>query len=424
MPRKRRRAQLAPGVRWTDTGYRVEIRDKRLDGGRMDIALRVANRDDHETANALAAAIRTMIDRGEKATERALRARKIAPSDVLRAQRSGDWSELRGAYVSEETIYEAVSHTLADIEATQEAGTLREYEVVGRLLAAHFGEGRTLASVTTSDAENFLREPKATIDDQTWSPNRQTKVAVTAGRIWSDADRRARDAAKESGIGHQPLDNPWKEAKLPKIRQTRVEWVRIEEWGRLLDVNRGKPVAAVLALACRAGLRATEILNLRPDIDVDMDARVVHVQHRPGAHEWRPKTDHGVRDIPMADELHAVVAEHIEAGYSGERYLIRAADSDGTAPMSYWGVLGWVKDAFAAAGLAYGREKDALTLHSLRHSFASHLAQQDVQILRIARLMGITVQVATATYVHLLPRDDRAAIDKVERALTTDKEGR
>lgn len=420
MPRRKRRAQLAPGVRWTDTGYRLEIRDRRLEGGRMDLSLRVTSKEAAETANDLAAAIRTMIDRGEKTAELALRARKIAPSDVLRAVRTGDWSKLRAAHATDETIGEAVAQTLQDVEATQEPGTLREYEVVGRLLEAHFGSDHPLRLVSTSEAEAFLREPKDTIDDQVWSPNRQSKVAVLAGRIWSDADRRALDAAEKSGVGHRPLRNPWKEARLPKIRLTRVEWITLPEWAKLLEKNRGLPVAAVLALGVRAGLRAGEILNLRPDVDVDMEDRLVHVNPREGEHEWRPKSDHGVRTIPMSDELHQVLAEHIDAGYSGERYLIRAARSEGVAPLSYWSLLKWVKEAYARAGLKYGRAKDALTLHSTRHSFGSHLAQQDVQMKRIAKLMGITLAVADKTYTHLLPQDDREAIERVERALTSD----
>ncbi len=50
---------------------------------------------------------------------------------------------------------------------------------------------------------------------------------------------------------------------------------------------------------------------------------------------------------------------------------------------------------------------------TLRHTFASWLAQKDIQLLKIAKLMGDTVAIVESTYAHLLPTDLRGAVERL-----------
>ena len=53
---------------------------------------------------------------------------------------------------------------------------------------------------------------------------------------------------------------------------------------------------------------------------------------------------------------------------------------------------------------------DKGSLHSLRHSFASHMAMAGVDLYRIGKMMGHSSVVTTQIYAHLLPSSLRDAI--------------
>jgi len=75
----------------------------------------------------------------------------------------------------------------------------------------------------------------------------------------------------------------------------------------------------------------------------------------------------------------------------------------------------WTKEAFEAAGIKYGREGDALTFHSLRHTFISWLVQSDVSLKKIEKLAGTSVQMILDVYGHLIDEDLERAVLVVDR---------
>ena len=66
--------------------------------------------------------------------------------------------------------------------------------------------------------------------------------------------------------------------------------------------------------------------------------------------------------------------------------------------------------------LLYGRDRgDGATFHTLRHTFASWLVQKDVQLMKVAKLMGDNTEVVEKTYAHLMPKDLRRAVNLLGR---------
>jgi integrase len=69
--------------------------------------------------------------------------------------------------------------------------------------------------------------------------------------------------------------------------------------------------------------------------------------------------------------------------------------------------------------LVGGRETaDGITYHTLRHTFASWLMVRDINPLRIAKLLGNSLEMVLTTYGHLQPADNRAAIASLSGAVT------
>lgn len=375
---------------------RIDIRDKRV--GRLEISAHTTNpkvRDQRE------ASLRKIIERGEMDVIAALRTRKLHISDIDAAVRDGDFGRLKAAAGAPcDSLGVAVRKLLRTVKATKEPATHTQYANLCRALERRFPKSTPLDAITSEQAEAFIHGPQ--LKGQPWNPRMQRQATQVFRRVWAKGNARTQ---------------PWATVELPKKRKVRVAFLQPAEWRQLAARHAGLPEHAILALGCLAGLRMGEIIHLRTDIDVDLVRRVLHIQPRPGEYGWKPKTDNSVRDVPVCDELFAVLVAHANDHYAGERYLIRTPGAD--RPVSKTWLAGRVRESCEHVGIRWGREGDGITTHSLRHTFASWLAQRDVQLLKIAALMGDTIETVAAYYAHLLPTDlDRAVavIDEVARA--------
>jgi integrase len=206
---------------------------------------------------------------------------------------------------------------------------------------------------------------------------------------------------------HRPAVRPG------RIRRTRHVWLSRDEVARVLWRSRGTPQAAWIATGVYAGLRRRELVHLRTDVDVDLEADEIHVQPRDGRHKWAPKSDLGVRDVPMNPRLARWLRAHVRGGYAGNRYFFRLPDRD--QPFSDSVATRWTRIAFEAAGVKYGRRGDAATTHTLRHTFGTWLARAEVPVPDIAHLMGEKMETVLSTYLHHFPADRRKAVERLTR---------
>lgn len=385
---------------------RIEIRSKRLRGGRLSLS---AATNSPVVARKRDAAVRTLLERGDLDTIERLRRGELHISAIERAVREGDFDSLRAQANGALTLGNALDRVIRVVDATRAAETSRQYKLLAEWLKKEFGEDRDIATITKDDAREFLHRVQRR--GRRWAPSTQQTNAMFIGRFWREAIEYEAAEAERLGIKPRFKRNPWREVERPEVRPTRVVFLQPKEWRNLAKNVRGTPEAAALALGCLAGLRAGETIHLRTDIDIDLGRRRIDIQSRSGAYPWKPKRWRGERSLRIGGELHEILEQHIESRFAGERYLIRVVSKD--QPIGQSTLETWTRNAFTAAGIKYGREGDGLTYHSLRHTFASWLVQRDVQLKKIAELLGDTVAVVERTYAHLLPRDLDAAVDLV-----------
>lgn len=140
----------------------------------------------------------------------------------------------------------------------------------------------------------------------------------------------------------------------------------------------------VIYIGFYAGLRRGEILNLEwPDVDFQRHLLKI----TPKAH-WHPK-DREAREIPT----HPIL----------ESYLVDWKKlSGGNARVVPWSPKPLYLSLYFTK-LVKRASVNKGSLHSLRHSFASHLAMRGVDLKRIGEMMGHTSIVTTQIYAHLLP---------------------
>lgn len=395
----------------------IEIRDQRLRGGRMSISARTDNRVEWRRREA---AVRGLMAGGHIDLVERLRSRKdtLHIADVARAVTSQDIDSLRalGRDSQPLTLQANVDRILEMTEATKAEGTLHQYQVICKQLIERF-DGDTLITEITFDAlRAWIHEPKATTGNKPWSGARQLLAKALVGRLFKVAIDVEADAAERTRSRARITRNPTKAIEVGDINK-RAEFLRPAEWQALSRACEGRAVHVLVALGALAGLRAGEAANLRKGIDIeDIDgARPrIRIQAREGQWKWKPKNRRrGTRVVPVGTELHRIIRSHIDSGFSGDVYLIKTPTGE-DRPMARQNIQSWTKQAFEAAGIRYGRDRDALTHHSLRHTFISWLVQADVSLKKIETLAGTSVKMILETYGHLIDDDLEKAISIVD----------
>jgi integrase len=149
----------------------------------------------------------------------------------------------------------------------------------------------------------------------------------------------------------------------------------------------------LITVAIHAGVRRGELLNLTWD-DVDLIGRTVFVQ--------RSKSGEG-RRIPMSPTVYRMLSELF--GARRERLPSSVVRKSESARRVFAAPRGgfllnlnrvWYR-AIKRAGL------ERLHFHDLRHTFASRLAMNGVDLYRVQTLMGHKSSRMTVRYAHLSP---------------------
>lgn len=147
----------------------------------------------------------------------------------------------------------------------------------------------------------------------------------------------------------------------------------------------------VVYLGYYAGLRMGEMLNL-DWADMDFDKHQLRITPKD---DWHPK-DYEAREI----DLHPTLEAHLKAW--------RAVCQTHTRVLPWERRTNQMSNMFKNFLKRSGINKGSL--HTLRHSFASHLAMADVNLAKIAKLMGHSDIRTTQIYAHLQPSSLKEAV--------------
>lgn len=412
MPRK---PAAVTGLTWRNGAAYWQRTHAKLPAGRVVRSLGVSA-DRAELAGQYAGALNNLMERGDWNIIARWVAGELHVTDIARAVREGDYSALKRLNAEGLRLGDVYARFMTRMEATRSERRVANVRSTLDALVDLYGADLPMHMLTREQAEAFLHAPKATIGGQAWAAGTQIEARTIAKALWTFAHEIEAELCEQGGAVPLLTSNPWRRARVPTKRPTRFAYLQKNEARALLahPSITGTPVAAFLALGIFAGLRTGEIRHLRMTEDVDMGRGKLRIQSRKGDYPWRPKSRRSERDVPIAPALAAVLAEHIERGYAGTRYLIRTVGKD--RPISKSTGIRWVELAFEDAGLRYGRKGDALTAHSLRHTFGTWLVAAGIPIPTVAKLMGNSKEVCLNTYAHHIESDEGRAIVVIEQA--------
>ena len=186
--------------------------------------------------------------------------------------------------------------------------------------------------------------------------------------------------------------------RFPKKARRPPKFFSKEELGLILKSETSPLYRAIWAFLANTGLRKGELEHLEWD-DIDFDNRLIMV--RPKEH-WQTKTK-ASRNVPMNDTVYRILAER--KNHKNRNKLVFVSPC-GTP--------------FRPDDL-YGRFKPLLkrlkiegNVHSLRHTFASHLVMSGVDLATVGQLLGHKDISTTMIYAHLAPEHVRKAVEKLE----------
>lgn len=146
----------------------------------------------------------------------------------------------------------------------------------------------------------------------------------------------------------------------------------------------------ILTLIYSAGLRVSEAVKLKL-CDIDFDRRTITVRNGKGGKD---------RCLPMASLLVSGLHQYL-AAYEPITYLLNSNTKG--KPYSTRSIQAVMAQAIAKAGI----DKKA-SVHSLRHSFATHLLEHGTNLISVQALMGHSKIETTLVYTQLLARDTQA----------------
>lgn len=196
------------------------------------------------------------------------------------------------------------------------------------------------------------------------------------------------------------LIQPPKEQKLPVVLSR-------GEVRRVLGCIRREHYRVCLTTIYACGLRVSEGVALQV-ADIDGERKVLHVRRGKG------KKD---RYVPLL-EPNLRLLRRYWATHRNPTWIFptpaRSCPDQSSAP-NHMSTAG-TQEAFRLAVRESGIQKPA-TVHTLRHSFATHLLEDGIHLRVIQAYLGHAHISTTAIYLHLTPPSEEAAVETITRLM-------
>jgi site-specific recombinase XerD len=245
------------------------------------------------------------------------------------------------------------------------------------------------------DAETFTMEDVRDFQYHFWVKN---NYSAATQRQFIAALKHLIRIVPDCNIEPEALVLPKKDRPLPKVL-SQPEVISI------LGAVRNIKHFVMLAILYSSGLRVGELIDLRLE-DLDFYRFQIHIRRGKG------KKD---RYVGMSKHLAPVIQRYITK-YRPDTYLLNGQNSLQYTASSVRKVLQRAADS---AGI-----RKRVTPHMLRHSYATHMLEDGVDIRHIQELLGHDKPETTMIYTHVTTKqltDIKSPLDELVEKLDRDK---
>lgn len=190
--------------------------------------------------------------------------------------------------------------------------------------------------------------------------------------------------------------NPAEKIQTPEVKKSLPDYLSLEEIEELFEVIReDEPYElrdkAMFELLYSSGLRISEACNLRLE-DVDLENMFLTVRGKGGRE----------RLVPFGEKSLNILRKYLESARDDilksrfSDYLFISKKGDFLNRKSVWRLL---KKYLSRTGI-----RKAVTPHTFRHSFATHLIENNADLRSVQELLGHIDISTTQIYTHLASR--------------------
>jgi len=176
------------------------------------------------------------------------------------------------------------------------------------------------------------------------------------------------------------LKRPKKDKKLPVV-------LNQEEISKILSSITNIKHRPILMLIYSAGLRVSEVVKLKPG-DIDDERKLIHIKGGKGRKD---------RYTMLSEVAMEMIRRYLKE-YGQSIWLFSSQDKEKHITTRT------VEKIFSNACRKANIKKNA-TLHSLRHSFATHLLERGTDLRYIQELLGHKSSKTTEIYTHVSNKD-------------------
>ena len=285
------------------------------------------------------------------------------------------------------------------VESNGSVSYLRSVNNAFNYLLEFFGPHKPINNISLKDAESFLIFLQKNVKKGYTVYYRNLKAAFNKALGW--------DYVRE---------NYFKKIKLPRMQKLVPVFINSNELALIIKQIKIDVIREVVTVGFYTGMRLNEIVNMKWK-NVNLNTRIITV----GDEEFTTK-GRKQRFIPICDETLEIFSRRRKQGLrnhsSSHCYAEQGSKNESTnaviynlfkdSSSSYVFCKGngekftgdYFSKRFKRACIAAGMDK-SVHFHSLRHSFASNLAQQGVSLYVIKELLGHSSVSTTEIYSHL-----------------------
>ena len=196
-------------------------------------------------------------------------------------------------------------------------------------------------------------------------------------------------------------ENPTRKVKRLKITDTKPMRFLTEPECRKLLTACPSDLYPIFYTFLSTGMRKSELEHLEWT-DIDFERGKIKIQRKDF---WKPKSSD--REIPMNDQLRDLLKTHKEKNQLELRSNFVFPHKDGGK------IKMKLRDKLIRIAEQAGIE-DLTRVHTLRHTFASHLVMKGVDLPTVMKLMGHSDIQTTMIYAHLAPDHLAGAVNKLK----------
>lgn len=311
-----------------------------------------------------------------------------------------------GIYSSDMPLKDWTASWLASVQCSVEPTTYASYtSYINKHILPRLGD-YSLCDLQPANIRDFMVAVSKTL------------CSNTAGRVYAILKRILQTAVDDDMLAKTPMRGikaPTKKLKKPRVALTDEQCKHYLQW---LQASKHPEDKLMIMLAIISGLRRGEILGLRVQ-DVDFDRKTITVRQviKKIDHQLvispRPKTSTSRRTVSLPETIFPLLKAKIRANrlkamqdedWQPNELLFPAAHG---LPMSVDAISQAVRRSGHRAGLP-----DGFSLHSLRHTSATLLLKNGVNVKVVQQRLGHSNASTTLNiYSHVLPGEDEKAAE-------------